>query len=171
MLAQKSGKKFFRCKQKNNLEEKMSRSARQSKILDIISQYGIETQDDLAEALRNEGFDVTQATVSRDIKELGLLKTQDANGRYKYVTQQRVEVKLSGKLMTVLREAVISVVTAENLVVVKTIADSATAVSGAIEQLALDKVLGVLADRSTVLIVAPTLMDATKISQCILAQL
>lgn len=149
----------------------MSRSARQSKILDIISQYGIETQDDLAEALRSEGFDVTQATVSRDIKELGLLKTQDANGRYKYVTQQRVEVKLSGKLMTVLREAVISVVTAENLVVVKTIADSATAVSGAIEQLALDKVLGVLADRSTVLIVAPTPTDATKISQCILAQL
>lgn len=149
----------------------MSRSARQSKILDIISQYGIETQDDLAEALHSEGFDVTQATVSRDIKELGLLKTQDANGRYKYVTQQRVEVKLSGKLMTVLREAVISVVTAENLVVVKTIADSATAVSGAIEQLALDKVLGVLADRSTVLIVAPTAAYATKISQCILAQL
>lgn len=149
----------------------MSRSARQSKILDIISQYSIETQDDLAEALRSEGFDVTQATVSRDIKELGLLKTQDANGRYKYVTQQRMEVKLSGKLMTVLREAVISVVTAENLVVVKTIADSATVVSGAIEQLALDKVLGVLADRSTVLIVAPTSAHATKISQCILAQL
>ena len=143
----------------------MSRSARQSKILDIIYQNNIETQDELVAALRESGFDVTQATISRDIKELGLLKTQGANGRYKYVTQQRVDVKLSGKLMTVLREAVISVVTAENLVVVKTISDSAQAISGAIEQLSLDKVLGVLADKNTVLIVAPTATDAERIAQ------
>ena len=143
----------------------MSRSARQSKILDIIYQNNIETQDELVSALRESGFEVTQATISRDIKELGLLKTQGANGRYKYVTQQRVEVKLSGKLMTVLREAVISVVTAENLVVVKTLADSAQAISGAIEQLSLDKVLGILADKSTVLIVAPTAADAERIAQ------
>lgn len=143
----------------------MSRSARQSKILSIISQRNIETQDELVDALRSSGFDVTQATISRDIKELGLLKTQDANGRYKYVTQQRVEVKLSGKLMTVLREAVISVVTAENLVVVKTIADSASAVSGAIEQLSLNKVLGILADKNTVLIVTPSKSDAEKSAQ------
>lgn len=143
----------------------MSRSARQSKILDIIYQNNIETQDELVNALRESGFDVTQATISRDIKELGLLKTQGANGRYKYVTQQRVEVKLSGKMMTVLREAVISVVTAENLIVVKTIADSAQAVSGAIEQLSLDKVLGVLANKNTVLVVAPTSADSERIAQ------
>ena len=143
----------------------MSRSARQSKILDIISQNSIETQDELVSALRESGFDVTQATISRDIKELGLLKTQDANGRYKYVTQQRMETKLSGKMLTVLREAVISVVTAENLIVIKTIADSAQAISGAIEQLALDKVLGVLADKSTVLIVTHSVTDAERVAQ------
>lgn len=143
----------------------MSRSARQSKILDIISQRDVETQDELVNALRRDGFDVTQATVSRDIKELGLIKTQDASGHYKYVTQQRVEVKLSGKLMTVLREAVITVVTAENLVVVKTIADSAQAVSGAIEQLSIDNVLGILADKNTVLIISPNGRDAERIAQ------
>lgn len=152
-------------------EGEMSRAARQNKILDIIRQNGVETQDDLAAALRREGFEVTQATVSRDIKELGLIKTQDSDGRYKYVPQQRLEVKLSGKLLAVLREAVISVVTAGNLVVIKTIADGATAVSGAIEQLSPDNALGVLADRSTVLIVAPSPSDAAKIRQTVLSQL
>lgn len=68
----------------------MSRSARQSKILDIIFQRNVETQDELVEALRNDGFEVTQATVSRDIKELGLVKTQDANGRYRYSAKKYV---------------------------------------------------------------------------------
>lgn len=145
----------------------MTRSARQSKILELISQNVIETQYELIEALQSEGFDVTQATVSRDIKELGLLKVQDAAGHYKYATQARVEPKLSGKRMTVLREAVVSVVTAENLVVVRTIDDSAAAVAGAIEQLALEKVLGVLADRSTVLIITPTPITAQKVAQSV----
>ena len=142
----------------------MSRSSRQSKILDIISRFNVETQDDLVAALKADGFDVTQATVSRDIKELGLIKTQASNGKYKYVTQQRVEVKISGKLMTILKEAVISVVTAENLVVVKTIADSASTVSGAIEQLNLDKILGIFADKSSVLIVCPRAVDAEMVA-------
>ncbi len=142
----------------------MSRSSRQSKILEIISQRNIETQDELVDALRRSGYDVTQATISRDIKELGLLKTQDANGNYRYVTQQRVE-KLSSKLLNILKEAVISVVTAENLVVVKTIGFSAATVSGAVEQLDLDNVLGVLADKSTVLIVTPTRLTAKEVAQ------
>ncbi|MGN1066236.1 MAG: arginine repressor [Candidatus Fimimonas sp.] len=143
----------------------MSRSARQAKILEIISRHQIETQEELADALKNEGFEVTQATVSRDIKELGLLKTQNSAGRYNYVTQRRVETVLSPKMLNVLRETIVSVVTAENLVVVKTIADSATAVSGALEQLSLQKALGMLADRSTVLIVSATHADAEKIAQ------
>ena len=141
----------------------MSRSARQSKILEVILQRNIETQDELVEALRNSGFDVTQATISRDIKELGLVKTQDSNGRYRYSTQQKTE-KLSGKLLTVLREAVISVTTAGNLVVVKTITNSAHAVSGAIEQLSLN-VLGILADNNTVLIILAKASDAEQVSR------
>lgn len=142
----------------------MSRSSRQSKILDIISRRNVETQDELVDALRSDGFEVTQATVSRDIKELGLIKTQDADGNYKYVTQQRVEVKISGKLMTILKEAVVSVVTAENLVVIKTIPDSASTVSGAVEQLGLDKILGIFADKSSVLIVCPRASDADTVA-------
>lgn len=140
----------------------MSRSARQSKILDLIVQRNIETQEELVAALRKDGFDVTQATVSRDVKELGLVKTQDSYGRYCYATQQKTE-KLSGKLLTVLREAVISVVTAENLTVIRTIANGAHAVSGAIEQLSLS-VLGVLADNNTVLIISVTAKDAEAVA-------
>ncbi len=143
----------------------MSRSARQSKILDLISNRNIETQDELADALRNSGFDVTQATVSRDIKELGLLKMPDNNGNYRYVVQQQAEPKLSNKLMTVIREAIISVKTAENLVVVRTIDNSAQAVSGAIEQLSLNNVLGIVADKNTVLIVSNTAHNAENVAR------
>ena len=143
----------------------MSRTNRQSEILSIIASKDIETQDDLVAELRRAGFDVTQATISRDIKELGLIKTQTTDNRYKYVTKQTIDNKLSGKLLNVVREAVISVVTAENLVVVKTIAESAPAVSGAIEQLALNEAVGILADRHTVLIICSNALDAETTKQ------
>ena len=141
----------------------MSRSLRQSKILSIISSKDIETQDELVAELRRAGFDVTQATISRDIKEVGLIKTLTVDNRYKYVTKQTIDTKLSGKLKTVIREAVISVVTAENLVVVKTISDSATAVASALEQLPLSEAVGILADRNTVLIVCANSHFATSV--------
>ena len=143
----------------------MSRTSRQSKILNIITTKDIETQDELVSELRLAGYDITQATISRDIKELGLIKTLTSENRYKYVTKQTIDAKLSGKLLNVVREAVISVVTAENMVVVKTISDSAPAVSGAIEQLALSEAVGVLADRHTVLIVCASSRDATAVKQ------
>lgn len=143
----------------------MSRTSRQSTILSIIASKDIETQDELVAELRHAGFDITQATISRDIKELGLIKTLTSDNKYKYVTKQAIDVKLSGKLMNVVREAIISVVTAENLVVVKTISDSASAVSGAIEQLALSEVIGVLADKSTILIVCANSVNAQRVKQ------
>lgn len=143
----------------------MSRTTRQSAILGIISAKDIETQEELVSELRNQGYDITQATISRDIKELGLIKTLTSDNRYKYVTKQTMDVKLSGKLRNVVRETVISVVTAENLVVVKTIGDSASVVSGAIEQLALSEILGILSDKSTILIVCSTVRDAAVVKQ------
>lgn len=143
----------------------MSRTTRQSAILGIISSKDIETQEELVSELRNQGYDITQATISRDIKELGLIKTLTSDNRYKYVTKQTMDVKLSGKLRNVVRETVISVVTAENLVVVKTIGDSASVVSGAIEQLALSEILGILSDKSTILIVCSTVRDAAVVKQ------
>ena len=138
----------------------MSRSARQSKILSIIASRDIETQDELVNELRMAGFDITQATISRDIKELGLIKTLTADSKYKYVTKHTIDVKVPDKLMNVVREAVISVVTAENLVVVNTISDSAQAVSGAIEQMSIQEAVGILADRSCVLVVCANSHDA-----------
>ena len=138
----------------------MSRSARQSKILSIISSRDIETQDELVSELRSAGFDITQATISRDIKELGLIKTLTADNKYKYVTKHTIDAKVPDKLMNVVREAVISVVSAENLVVVKTLAGSAQAVAGAIEQMSIAEVLGIVADRNCVLIVCANSHDA-----------
>ena len=138
----------------------MSRSSRQSKILSIIASRDIETQDELVAELRLAGFDITQATISRDIKELGLIKTLSSGNKYKYVTKHTIEPKVPDKLMNVVREAVISVVTAENLVVVKTLSDSAQAVSGALEQMSMQEAVGILADRSCVLIVCVNADDA-----------
>lgn len=142
----------------------MARASRQSRILSLISQNEVETQEELVRLLRKDGFDVTQATISRDIKELGLIKTQTGNNRYKYVTKQTMDVKLSGKLLNVVREAIISVVTAENLVVVKTIGDGASAVASALEQISINEAVGILSDRSTILIVCATARDAEKVN-------
>lgn len=143
----------------------MSRASRQSKILSIIATQDIETQDELVSSLNYSGYQVTQATISRDIKELGLIKTLTASGKYKYVTKQKVDSNLSGKLLNIVREAVISVVTANNLCVVKTLTDNAAAVSGAIEQLGLDEVVGMVADRSTILVVCNSAKEAISLSQ------
>ncbi len=143
----------------------MSRASRQSKILSIIATKDIETQDELVYSLQKSGYNVTQATISRDIKELGLIKTLTANGKYKYVTKQKVDSNLSGKLLNVVRETVISIVTANNLCVIKTMTDNASAVSGAIEQLGLDEIVGMVADRNTILIVCNSAKDANSLSQ------
>lgn len=143
----------------------MSRATRQSKILNIIASKDIETQDELVFNLQKAGYKVTQATISRDIKELGLIKTLTSNGKYKYVTKQKVDNNLSVKLLNIVRETVISIVTAGNLCVVKTMSDSASAVSGAIEQLGLEEVVGIVADRSTILIVCNNANDASSLSQ------
>ena len=141
----------------------MSRSSRQSKILSIISSRDIETQDELVEKLREAGFEVTQATISRDIKELGLIKTLTPDNKYKYVTKHTIDTKVPSKLMNVVREAVISVTAAENLVVVKTVNGGAHAVSEAIEQLSLQEVVGILADRNCVLVVCLTTHEAMSV--------
>ncbi len=138
-----------------------SRKARQSAIMAIIAAKDIETQDELVSELRRQGHDITQATISRDIKELGLIKTLTVGNKYKYVTKETMDSNISVKLKNVVRESVISVVTANNLVVVKTIGDGASVVSAAVEQMALSETLGVVADKSTILIVCADARDAS----------
>ena len=142
----------------------MARSVRQSKILELISTREIETQDELVECLRNANFDITQATISRDIKELGLIKILSAEtGKYKYSLVDYGEQAISNKYISIFKEAVISIKPAQNLVVLKTIKAMASSICSLIDKLNLDSVMGAVAGDDTVMIILPTNDVAHKI--------
>lgn len=131
----------------------MSRNIRQSKILSIIAEKAIETQEELVLELKSQGFVVTQATISRDIKELNLVKAAIGKNKYCYVVRTRADSDLMHKCINLLKDTVVSVVAANNLVVVKTVPNGASMVSGVVDQLALDGVLGVVGNGDAILIV------------------
>ena len=142
----------------------MARSVRQSKILELISTREIETQDELVECLRNANFDITQATISRDIKELGLIKILSAEtGKYKYSLVDSGEQAISNKYISIFKEAVISIKPAQNLVVLKTIKAMASSICSLIDKLNLDSVMGAVDGDDTVMIILPTNDVAQKI--------
>ena len=134
----------------------MARSARQSKILEIISTKEIETQDELARELKNAGFDITQATISRDIKELGLTKILSSTGKYKYCFVGSEEQVISNKYITIFKEAVISVKSAMNIAVVKTMKGMASGVCGFVDKLNLNELMGACYGDDTVMLIFPT---------------
>ena len=112
------------------------KSVRHAVIKEIIESQDIETQEELAAALRARNIDVTQATVSRDIKELRLLKVLSEKGSYKYATADKAEHGLADRFIRIFNESVISIVPASNLIVIKTISGSAHAAGEAIDPLA-----------------------------------
>jgi transcriptional regulator of arginine metabolism len=128
------------------------KSKRQNKILEIISQSDIETQDELVEALTESGYRVTQATISRDIKELKLVKVQSSGGAYRYSINKKQDSKDMDVLMRIFRDTVLSVAWAVNLVVVKTLSGSANAAAEVIDGMNQDGVLGTLAGDNTIFI-------------------
>ncbi|WP_297519071.1 arginine repressor [uncultured Clostridium sp.] len=128
------------------------KSKRHSKIIEIINQKVIETQEDLADELKDSGFDVTQATVSRDIKSLKLIKTQDSRGKYKYSIIKNETNDIVDKLTNILKNTVDSVESINNIVVVKTLAGSASAAAEAIDSLSLGEVAGTIAGDNTIFI-------------------
>ncbi|MDR1939427.1 MAG: arginine repressor [Clostridiales bacterium] len=130
----------------------MSRLKRHSKILELISTVDIETQDELTDYLKREGFDVTQATVSRDIKELELVKAASDRG-YKYVQSNDRAPRISPRHITLFKGAVIGVDCAENIIVVKTVGGSANAAAALIDSLKDPLILGSVAGDDTVFIV------------------
>ena len=129
------------------------KTVRQVAILDIIEKNNIETQEELAEALRQRGILVTQATVSRDIKELRLLKVLTPTGAYKYATADRAENGLSERFIRMLSESMLSVVASNNLIVVKTLSGSANVAAEALDSLHWPEVLGTLAGDNTILLI------------------
>jgi len=134
----------------------MARSSRQSKILELISTKEIETQDELARELKNAGFEITQATISRDIKELGLTKILGSSGRYKYAILGSEQQVVSNKYITIFRECVISVKSALNLTVVKTIKGMGASVCSFIDKLNLNELMGATYGDDTVMLVFPS---------------
>ncbi len=139
--------------------------ARHAKILEIINSQDIETQEELAEELKKSGMNVTQATVSRDIKELKLIKVLSETGKYKYATITHTESFMSNKLVSIFTQTVINVETVENFVVVRTISGSASAAAEAIDSLNFDGIAGTLAGDNTIFVLARTQEKAQTISQ------
>lgn len=125
---------------------------RHSKILEIINSKDIETQEDLAEELKKLGMDVTQATVSRDIKELKLIKVLSNKGTYKYATISPSESFISNKLVNVFSNTVINVENVQNFVVVKTLSGSGSAAAEAIDSLNFEGIAGTIAGDNTIFI-------------------
>lgn len=128
------------------------KSNRHCKIIEIINKKAIETQDELAEELRASGFDVTQATVSRDIKSLKLIKTQDVTGRYRYSVIKNESSNIVEKLTNILKSTVETVESVNNMVVVKTLTGSASAAAEAIDALNLGEIAGTIAGDNTIFI-------------------
>ncbi|GAU76974.1 arginine repressor [Fusibacter sp. 3D3] len=127
--------------------------SRQSKILEIIEAKDVETQDELAVELRASGFQVTQATVSRDIKEMRLIKVLTKDGRYKYASIREKEGAVNDRFLKIYRNSVISVDFAGNIVIIKTLVGSANAAAVSIDALNIKEIVGTIAGDDTIFLV------------------
>jgi len=133
---------------------------RQEKIVELINRYEVETQEELVELLQKEGCQVTQATVSRDIRELKLSKIPNGRGRQKYVTFDGEEPHLGDKYGRVLKEGYVSMAPAQTLLVLKTVSGMAMAVAAAIDAMKIEEVVGCIAGDNTVMIAMGSAEDA-----------
>lgn len=129
------------------------RIPRQNKILEIISKHEIETQDALASMLRDYGYEVTQATISRDIKELQLIKTLSSTGRYKYSASKSEDGPVPDRLTDIYRNTVRSIAKSGNIVLLKCLSGCGNAAGEALDSMGLTHVIGSVAGDNTLLLV------------------
>lgn len=127
------------------------KTKRQAKMLELIKKYDIETQEELSDYLEKEGYQVTQATVSRDIRELKLTKVAKSNGRQKYAALVESGEDLSEKYVRVFRDGFVSMDMAQNILVIKTVAGMAMAVAAALDAMHLHEVVGSIAGDDTIM--------------------
>lgn len=139
------------------------KTRRQTKILELIKKYEIETQEDLSDYLEQEGYQVTQATVSRDIRELKLTKVSLTNGKQKYVALLETNEDLSKKYERIFRDGFISMDIAQNILVVRTVPGMAMAVAAALDALQLHEVVGTIAGDDTIMCAARSTEDAISV--------
>ena len=127
------------------------KTERHSKIVELIGKYDIETQEDLADRLNQAGFRVTQATVSRDIRELKLSKISDGKGQQKYAVMKNTANTSNEKYVRILRDGFISMDMAQNILVIKTGAGLAMAVAAALDALHFQELVGCIAGDDTIM--------------------
>ena len=132
------------------------KKVRHKAIVDIIKKYNVETQEELAGYLKEAGFIVTQATVSRDIRELKLSKVPIGGGRQKYVIIRHDESHMEDKFIRVLKDGFVSMDMAQNILVVKTVSGMAMAVAAAIDSMKFHEVVGCIAGDDTIMVAVRT---------------
>jgi transcriptional regulator of arginine metabolism len=143
----------------------MNKGQRHIKIREIITNRDVETQDELVESLKNAGFNVTQATVSRDIKELHLVKVPLMDGRYKYSLPADQRFNPLQKLKRTLTDAFVKVDQAGHMLVMKTLPGNANAIGALIDNLDWEEILGTICGDDTCLIICRTEMETKVVSE------
>lgn len=132
---------------------------RHKKILEVIDRYEVGTQEELAKILNDEGYNVTQATVSRDIRELNLSKVSVDGKRTRYATLSKDKPVASDKFLTVLKEGFVSMDMAQNILVIKTVSGMAMAVAAALDAMNFHELVGTIAGDDTIMCVIRTIED------------
>ena len=135
---------------------------RHSKIVELIGKYEIETQEELAEHLKQAGYKVTQATVSRDIRELKLTKVQSENGRQRYMVMQN-QTAFSDKYIRILKDGYVSMDMAQNILVIKTVSGMAMAVAAALDEIHFHEIVGCIAGDDTIFLAITSKENAKKV--------
>lgn len=129
------------------------KSNRQNRILELIAEQDIETQEQLLEALKNSGFQATQATISRDIKQLRIIKELGPAGKYRYQTAPRTDRAVTSRLNNIYHQCVTSAECAQNMVVIKTLSGLASGACAAIDKMEIPELIGSLAGDDTAFLV------------------
>ena len=137
------------------------KTGRQSKIIEIIQKNEVETQEELSEYLVREGYSVTQATVSRDIRELKLTKISMNNGRQKYAILNDAPDDMSQKYARILRDGFVYMDMAQNILVIKTVSGMANAVCAALDSMQMQEIVGSIAGDDTIMCAIRTVEDTT----------
>ncbi|MCM1386679.1 MAG: arginine repressor [Bacillus sp. (in: Bacteria)] len=132
---------------------------RHEKIIELIGKYEIETQEELADKLKNEGYQVTQATVSRDIRQLKLSKIAGEGGRQKYALYDKEDGQLGDKYIRVLKDGYISMDMAQNILVMKTVSGMAMAVAASVDAMKMPEIVGCIAGDDTIMMAIRTVED------------
>lgn len=136
---------------------------RHAKIVELINKYQIETQDELAEYLNEAGFKVTQATVSRDIRDLKLTKVPAENGRQKYAVLQSAQNGMTEKYVRILRDGFSSMDMAQNILVLKTVSGMAMAVAAALDAMNWNEIVGCIAGDDTIMCAVRSVQETVEV--------